>query len=245
MDSLVNQFSDIFIFNIDQYIHKEIIVNDNVLKTWTLKGETSNDFFMLRLNAGKWSTKKLFDQTYHPVYDITAFLTENKSAFENYKNHCDLVEDLISNIEKELKCQPNFNNFTFAGWNFFSKLTIRIDKYNFDENTVIFQGKTTIMTSEKLLKFILKNKKQMISIIKEVPEIPVKIDNTVQRVPLTFEERHQNMLRANAIPYKNHMKCMFLKRPLYKRFKAQACKEVIDTKQDPEYLAFMIEKFTI
>jgi hypothetical protein len=248
MDSLVNQIDNLDLIDIDVYPHTETHIRDYVSKTWILKGDSSNDFQQLNFSLGKWSIKPIHERYYQTVTNITLFLNQNKEKFENYKKHCLFLSDLMDNIRRELKCNSTFNNFSFCGWNYFEHLTIRINKYDLEKNVIIFDGKESVMNADKLLKFVIKNKKKIAIAIDQKSETVSRTvikDSAPVLVPLSFEERHRKMLRANSTPYKNHQNCMFLKRPLEKRFKVQACKTLVNKSKDPEYLAFVLGNFTI
>jgi hypothetical protein len=252
MDSLVNQMSNAILINIYEYPHTETHIKGYPSKTWILKGDASDDFQKLNYFLDKWSIKSIDDRYYQNVSNISTFFESNKQKFENYQKHSQTFDDLLKNLKNELKCKYTFNNASFCGWNYFENLTIRLNKYNLEKNVIIFEGKESVMNAEKLLKFVIKNKKKIALVTAStskasgvVPHVvpTSKTSGVVPYVAYTADERHLRMLRANSTPYKNHRNCMFLKRPLEKRFKVQACKPLQDKSQDPEYLAFVLENF--
>lgn len=254
MDSLVNQMSNAILVNIYEYPHTETHIKGYLSKTWILKGDASGDFQKLNYFLDKWSIKSIDERHYQTVPNISTFFEENKQKFENYQKHSQTFDDLLKNLQNELKCKYTFNNASFCGWNYFENLTIRLNKYNLEKNVIIFEGKESVMNADKLLKFVIKNKKKIALVTASTSKasgvVPTSKTSVVPTsktsvVPYTADERHLRMLRANSTPYKNHRNCMFLKRPLEKRFKVQACKPLQDKSQDPEYLAFVLENFTM
>jgi hypothetical protein len=249
MDSLVNQMSNTILIDCP---YSETYIKGHVSKTWVLKGDGSDDFHKLNYFLDKWSIKSINERYYQSVSDISSFIQENKQKFENYQKHSAKFDDLLNIIQNELKCKYTFNNASFCGWNYFENLTIRLNKYNLEKNVLIFEGKESIMNADKLLKFVIKNKKKIAVITTSTSSnasksvVPHVMPHVVPYVvPYTPDERHLRMLRANSTPYKNHRNCMFLKRPLEKRFKVQACRTLHDKTEDPEYLAFVLQNFKI
>lgn len=245
MDSLVNQMTNTILLDIDQFYHTETCTRNVVSKTWILKGDASNDFQQLNYSLGRWHIKHVNERYYQSVANISTFTNENKHKFENYQKHSAILDDLLATIQNELKSPRTFNNSSFCGWNYFETLTIRLNKYDLERNSVIFEGKESTMNMDKLLKFVTKNKKKMLVAINSIASSSKDTSGPsgVGYIPYTADERHLRMLRANTTPYKNHRNCMFLKRPLAKRFKVQACKTLVDKSKDPEYLAFVLENF--
>ena len=263
MDSLVNQMTNAILIDLDQYYYTETCIRNVVSKTWILKGDASNDFQHLNYSLGKWYIKHVNERYYQSVANISTFVNENKQKFENYQKHLVILDDLLQTIQNELKSPRTFNNSSFCGWNYFETLTIRLNKYDLERNIVIFEGKESTMNMDKLLKFVTKNKKKMLVAINSIASSSKNTTRTggpprvgppsvgpprigppsATFVPYTADERHLRMLRANSTPYKNHRNCMFLQRPLEKRFKVQACKTLVDKSRDPEYLAFVLENF--
>jgi len=252
MDTLTQQFDTLNVLNIDHFYHTELVLTDTIVKTWILKETESGAFGKLRLVRGKWSFRKLSENFFEPVIDISSFVEKHQADFEAYQKHRDELDSLVESIIAILKMKYHFNCQSTLGWNFNGVFKVTVDKYDVSQ-IVVEHKRKEILTKEKLLKYLERNLKK-IEIEKVAPNKRLQATQVTQanqeiqkRVlePLTFEQKHNKMLRAGTSHRKYNRDCMFVKRSLATRFYVQACKPMIDQSEDPELVAFRMNRLKL